>query len=116
MTKIAICFHGNISSFPSYSKDYNQNIITKNSRLSPFILESINSFKKNIFNKNKNVDIFIHSWNPEYQNSLIKELKPIRSTFEISGNYNLPNKKDLCSIHRFSTQELHLEFVAHQLL
>ena len=95
MTKIAICFHGNISSFPSYSKNYIENKNTKNSRLSPFISESINSFKKNILNKNNNVDIFIHSWNPEYKNSLINELNPIKSIFEISGSYNLPNKKDL---------------------
>jgi len=65
------------------------NVLAKNQ--TEHLLNSIyKSTKKHILDPNKdhNIDIFIHSWNPELQNELINLYKPINYTFENNINYS----------------------------
>jgi hypothetical protein len=64
--KIALCFYGLVGSV----SDKNGNGVP----LDPSI--AYKHFKKNIFDVNDEVDVFIHSWSNDHKNILIKLYKP----------------------------------------
>lgn len=70
--RIAVCFYGLVGS--SIGKN------GKGKQLNPSIAYKL--YKKHIFSKNHNVDIFIHSWSKNSKEILLKLYKPKKSCIE----------------------------------
>ena len=76
MNKIAVCFHGAILNTPSYNDDNKVINNKKKTNLSKNIIESLNSFKKNLLDVNPSIDIYLHCWNKKYEKEILKILRP----------------------------------------
>ena len=95
MSKIAVCFHGAILNNPSYRND-KKNINKKNKSVLPkSIIESLNSFKKNVLDVNPSIDIYLHCWNKKYEKEILKILRPKKFFFENQKKFGIPNKLSL---------------------
>ena len=57
--------------------------------------------KKNIFDVNNDVDVFIHSWSVEHEEGINSIYKPKKSSFEPQIDFNLDNVRDNCIASRW---------------
>jgi hypothetical protein len=71
--RVAICFYGLIGSKSAKGGAASE-------PLDPSIAFEL--YKEHVFDKNENVDIFIHSWSVEHEESLLKLYKPKKFTFQ----------------------------------
>ena len=73
--KIAFCLHGNVGMLYTHKRNY---------KWDQYIDYRIGytHFKKHIFNINNNVDVFIHSWNTDFEKGIKDIYKPKLSLFE----------------------------------
>jgi hypothetical protein len=85
--RIAICFYGLVGS------KTNKN--GKDENLDPKI--AYNLYNKHLFNKNNNVDIFIHSWSADFKEQLVNLYKPI--SYIIEPQIQFPQSKGHPSLH-----------------
>jgi len=80
--KIAFCLHGNTGIVYTNKHDYKWNDY---SQYTDYRI-GYEHFKKHIFDVNElnynAIDVFIHSWNSEYQKGIIDTYKPKKSLFE----------------------------------
>ena len=82
MRKVAICFHGKIGGLGG------KNGLGNGEDIILYIAYSL--FKKNILLQNKNliIDVFIHCWDPNYQDDFNALYKPKSSIFEKPKSFN----------------------------
>ena len=73
--KIAFCLHGNVGMLYTHKRNY---------KWDQYIDYRIGytHFKKHIFDINNNVDVFIHSWNTDFEKGIKDIYKPKLSLFE----------------------------------
>ena len=57
--------------------------------------------KKNIFDINDDIDVFIHSWSVEHEKGINSIYKPKKSSFEPQIDFNLDNVRDNCIASRW---------------
>ena len=73
--KVALCLQGTVGNFYTDKKQY-QHTEHIDYRI------ALEHYKKHIFSVNPHVDVFIHCWNPEYQQQIEKDYLPKISIFE----------------------------------
>ena len=73
--KIALCLHGNVGMLYTHKRQYDWD---------KYIDYRIGytHFKKHLFDVNENVDVFIHSWNTEFEKGITDTYKPKSFLFE----------------------------------
>ena len=73
--KIAFCLHGNIGMLYTHKRQY---------EWSQYVDYRIGyeHFKKHVFNTNDHVDVFIHSWNNEFEKDITNLYNPKKALFE----------------------------------
>ena len=57
--------------------------------------------KKNIFDVNPNIDVFIHSWSKEFETGLVETYKPKKYIFEKQIDFQLPTIRDNSIVSRW---------------
>jgi len=75
--KVALCLHGYFGTLST--QDFSTSKI------------GLQHLKDNVFSKHENVDVYVHSWQPEYKQEILKFYKPIKSIFEEQIDF-----KNLC--------------------
>ena len=83
MKRIAVCFYGILGS--KIGKGGIGETIPPE--------EGYHYYKKHIFDKNNNIDVFIHSWSHEFKDEIVKVYKPKLSKIEPQKKF--PFSKDL---------------------
>ncbi len=81
--KIAFCLYGVVGNIKGKAG--------RNKSSSKKILKiGFNHYKKHIFNKNKNVDIFIHTWSKDLEKEIRKLYKPKATIFQKQIIFEIP--------------------------
>lgn len=82
--RVAFCLFGLIGGVKGYSRD---NIIGSEDVLNI----GYEHCKKHIFNKNLNVDVFIHTWSIDLEKEITQLYKPTKSIFQKQITFDIPN-------------------------
>lgn len=69
-----------------------KNFQLRDQELAPLIIKyTANSFKKFILSNNKDLDVFIFSWQPEFKDYFIEEYSPLVSCYTPQIKFEVPN-------------------------
>ena len=78
MTRIAVCFYGLVGGLSGYDG--------KGYPISPNIAHHY--YQKHIFNKNDDIDVFVHSWSVNHEKELRNLYRPVACKFEDPKNFS----------------------------
>jgi hypothetical protein len=96
--RVALCLHGNVGMLYTSKNQY---------KWDQYVDYRIgySHFNKHLFNVNTNVDVFIHSWNTEFEKGIKKLYQPKLSLFEKQKKFNAKGSNETGTLrkeHMFS--------------
>lgn len=101
--KICICFYGVHPDITNKKNNTKKNLV-------PYFL------RKNIYNINSTIDIFVHSWSIEKKEKIIEEYNPTKYIIEKQKNFEIPNNlKKRNDILASKTYDLNFHEVCYSL-